>query len=279
MKAILTDITKCIGCTECVNACKIVNELPPDKPRNWQKNDGLSASNWTSVLHNDKYYVRKQCRHCTDPACVSVCPVGALHKSESGAVVYDEGKCLGCRYCMMACPYGIPRYDWDKPVPYIKKCILCDEKIKAGELSQPACTSACPVQATIYGERDELLKIARDRIAKEPGKYMDHIYGEKEVGGTNVLYITAKDCPLDFLYYYNNRIGKDVKLSGIPDPNSPIPLTTKWAMGAVPFAFLGMGAIMTGTYWVIKRRQKLEPKPANEHENEQEKEIEGDDNV
>jgi len=102
MKGILTDVTRCIGCNECVKACKTINKLPPGKPREWQKNDGLSATNWTSVLHNGKYNLRKQCRHCIEPACVSVCPVGALHKTESGAVVYDSEKCLGCRYCMMA---------------------------------------------------------------------------------------------------------------------------------------------------------------------------------
>lgn len=258
MKAILTDVTKCIGCTECVNACKVINGLPTDKPRDWQKNDGLSAVNWTSVLQSDKFFVRKQCRHCLEPACESVCPVGALHRSETGAVVYDKDKCLGCRYCMMACPYGIPRYDWDKPVPYIEKCIMCNDKIQSGELTQPACTDVCPTEATIYGDRNELLKIAKQRINSEPEKYLDHIYGEKEVGGTNVLYITSKDCPLDFLYYYNNRIEKGVKLYGMPDPNQPIPLTTKWAMGSVPFAFLGMGAIMTSAYWIFKRRQMMD---------------------
>ncbi|OGU17238.1 MAG: hypothetical protein A2X61_16950 [Ignavibacteria bacterium GWB2_35_12] len=269
MKAILTDITKCIGCNECVKACKVINNLPPDKPREWQKNDGLSASNWTSVLHNGKYNLRKQCRHCVEPACVSVCPVGALHKTETGAVVYDSDKCLGCRYCMMACPYGIPRYDWVQPVPYIKKCILCYHKIKDGTISQPACTSACPTGATIYGEREELLKEARRRINSEPDKYLNTIYGENEVGGTNVLYITAKDCPLDFLLYYNNRIEKGIELAGMPDFNEAIPITTKWAMGAVPFAFLGMGAVMSGIYWVINRRNKLQSEIQSENQKQE----------
>jgi formate dehydrogenase iron-sulfur subunit len=174
---------------------------------------------------------------------------------------------------MMACPYGIPRYDWDKPVPYIKKCILCYDNIKSGKISEPACTAACPVEATVYGERKDLLKEARKRIKSEPGKYMDKIYGEFDVGGTNVMYVTAKDCPLDFMIYYNNRIGKDVKLRGLPPPDQAIPLTTKWAMGAVPFAFLGMGAIMSGLYWVINRRRKVdESENNNEAENTKEAE-------
>ncbi len=258
MKSILTDVTKCIGCTECVSACKMINGLPPDKPREWQKNDGLSANNWTSILHNGTYNVRKQCRHCIEPACVSVCPVGALHKTETGAVVYDDYKCLGCRYCMMACPYGIPRYDWDNPVPYIRKCILCYDNIKSGKIDQPACTAACPTKATIYGERKDLLKEARRRINAEPNNYLNHIYGEHEVGGTNVMYITSKDCPLDFLYYYNNRYGKNANaLFGQPDINDPLPNTTKWAMGAVPIAFIGMGAVMSGIYWVTQRKNKI----------------------
>ena len=254
-----------MGCYRCVKACKKINELPADKPRFWQKNDGLSARNWTSVLHDGKYNIRKHCQHCIEPNCVAVCPVGALYKTETGAVIYDSAKCLGCRYCMMACPYGIPRYDWDSTVPYIKKCIMCYENIKNGMIEQPACVSACPVNATIYGEREDLLSIAKQRIKDNPSLYMNHVYGEKEVGGTNVLYITAKDCPLDFLYYYNKRVDKNIKLLGQPDINKPLPLTTKLAMESVPFAFLGMGAIMSGAYWLIKRREKLS-KEKNEGE-------------
>jgi len=240
MKGILTDITKCIGCFECVKACKKTYILPCDYPREWTQYDGLSALNWTSVLVKpDKHYVRKQCRHCIDPACVSVCPVGALKKTKEGPVVYNNDICMGCRYCMMACPYGIPRYDWDEPVPYIRKCIMCYDRIKNGE--QPACTAACPTQATIFGEREELLKIARKRIAKNPGKYYeDRIWGEHEVGGTAVLYLS--DIDLSFLSY-----GKRYK-------EEPLPHTTKHAMNGVVPAFLGMGATMVGLHWVIGRR-------------------------
>jgi formate dehydrogenase iron-sulfur subunit len=249
-KAILTDITKCIGCLECVAACKKTHNLQSDVPRIWQKNDGLSSENWTSIIRKpDNHYIRKQCRHCLEPACASVCPVGALHKTEIGAVVYDSNKCLGCRYCMMACPYGIPRYEWDKAVPYVEKCILCYDRIIEGK--QPACTEACPEKATIFGERRELLRIAHKRIKENPGKYINKVWGEHEVGGTSVLYLS--DINLDFLTYPVN-LG-----------NKPLPERTSTAMESVPFAFVGMGGAMLGLNWIIRRRMKFS-KEAEEKE-------------
>ena len=241
--AILTDITKCIGCEECVVACKKANHLDLDVPKTWQKRDGLSARNWTSIVQKpDNHYIRKQCRHCLEPACASACPVGALHKTAEGPVVYDKNKCLGCRYCMMACPYGIPRYDWDQPVPYVEKCIMCYDRLKEGK--QPACTEACPTGATIFGTREALLAEAHKRIAENPGKYINRVWGEHQVGGTNVLYIS--DIDLDFLAMKSN-LG-----------NKPLPSTTQIAMHSVPFAFVGMGATMLGLNWIIKRRIKLQ---------------------
>ncbi len=241
-KAILTDITKCIGCLKCVSACKEVNGLQFDIPRKWQKEDGLSARNWTSIIQKpDKHFIRKQCRHCLEPACVTACPVGALHKTELGAVIYDSDKCLGCRYCMMVCPYGIPRYDWDEPVPYIRKCILCYDRIKDGR--QPACTEICPEKATIFGERDELIMLARQRISENPGKYIDKIWGEHEIGGTSVLYLS--DIDLGFLAYQENM------------GTMPLPQTTSPAMKAVLPAFVGMGGVMLGLNWIIRRRMEL----------------------
>lgn len=241
-KAILTDITKCIGCLNCVAACKKTHNLEPDEPRVWQKNDGLSADNWTSIIQKPvNHYVRKQCRHCIEPACASVCPVGALHKTEIGAVVYDSSKCLGCRYCMMACPFGIPRYEWDKTVPHVEKCILCYDRIKKG--GQPACTEACPTGATIFGNREELLKTAHKKIKENPGKYINKVWGEHEVGGTSVLYLS--DIDLGFLAY-QTKLG-----------SKPLPKDTAPAMESVPFAFVGMGGVMLGLNWVIRRRMKL----------------------
>ena len=241
-KAILTDITKCIGCLECVSACKRANELEMETPRTWQKNDGLSADNWTSVLQKPgNHYVRKQCRHCLEPACAASCPVGALHATPEGAVIYDSERCLGCRYCIIACPYGIPRYDWDKSVPYVRKCILCYPRLKEGK--QPACTEICPTKATIFGNREDLIAEAHLRLKENPGKYIDKVWGEHEIGGTSVLYLS--DIDLGFLSYQPNLGTK------------PLPKTTSVAMESVPFAFAGMGAAMLSLNWIIQRRNKL----------------------
>ncbi len=245
--AILTDTTKCIGCSECVLACKKVNHLENDIPRRWDTEDGLSARNWTSVIAEpDEKFVRKQCRHCLEPACVAACPVGAMHKTALGPVIYDSAKCLGCRYCMMACPFGIPRYEWSSVTPYVRKCILCYDRLKSG--GQPACTEVCPTKATIFGDRDELLAEAHRRISENPGKYLGKVWGESEVGGTSVLYIS--DIDLSFLTY-GEHFG-----------TTPLLQTTRVAMGAVPFTFVGVGAAMAGLYWIIGRRMKLQAEPA-----------------
>lgn len=241
-KAILTDITKCIGCAECVIACKNANNLPSDIPRRWQKEDGLSARNWTSILRvADNHFVRKQCRHCLEPACVSACPVGAMYKTPAGPVVYNNAICLGCRYCMMACPYGIPRYDWNEPVPYVRKCTMCYQRLQKG--GQPACTDACPVEATIFGERDELLQIARQRLKDNAQKYIQKIWGEKEIGGTSVLYISDIDLSL---LAYGKKLGE-----------KPLPHNVEPAMMSVPFVFIGVGALMTGLHLFTQRKNKI----------------------
>ena len=244
--AILTDTTKCIGCEECVVACKKINGTGIDKPWRWVKNiDDLSASRWTTVLQRPgDHYVRQHCRHCLEPACVSACLVGALQKTPEGAVVYDESKCMGCRYCMMSCPYGIPRYSWSSPEPYIQKCILCYDNIKSGKLSEPACTAACPNEATIYGDREELLKEAHRRIKNNPKKYVDRVFGEHEVGGTSVLYIS--DIDLGFLGI-NKNLG-----------SKPLPETTWGALKTVPGLFSGVGVVMGGIWWIIERRMRLQ---------------------
>jgi formate dehydrogenase iron-sulfur subunit len=245
---ILNDITRCIGCEECVAACKKINGLPQEDPppRAGHSADGLSATRWTSIVRRPSgVNVRKQCRHCLDPACVSVCPVAALQKTPEGPVVYDKSICIGCRYCMMACPYGIPHYEWSSPNPAVCKCTMCFEKLRSGEISAPACVTACPKEATIFGSREELLAEAHRRIAAEPGKYIDHVWGEHEFGGSRVLYISNVD--LGFLAWRDPRtLGHEV-----------LPGLTWAALRKVPYEFLGMGALMTATWWIIDRRIQL----------------------
>ena len=246
MKAILTDVSKCIGCEKCVAACVVENRLADSVSYRWTSGDGLSAERFTAVVHRGASYVRKQCRHCVEPACVSACPVGALRRTPEGPVVCDRSKCLGCRYCMMACPFGIPRYEWAAAVPYVRKCTMCyASRVTHGR--QPACTEACPTQATVFGERDALLAEAHRRIAAAPGTYRPRVCGEADVGGTCVLYVSPID--LEFLSLGRCQEGR------------VLPRLTMTAMAAVPPAFVGMGAIMGGLYWIIGRRQKLMAAP------------------
>jgi formate dehydrogenase iron-sulfur subunit len=245
---ILTDVTKCIGCEQCVAACKKINNLPAEDPppRIGSTPDGLSADRWTSVVRKpDNHFVRKQCRHCLEPACVSVCPVGALKKTPEGPVTYDKSICMGCRYCMMGCPYGIPHYEWDSVAPSVRKCIMCYQNLKSGKISEPACVTACPEKATIFGTREQMIAEAHKRLAAEPNKYIQRVWGEKQVGGTSVLYIA--DISLDFLGWDDSRQLTD----------QPLPEKTWAALWPVPIEFLGMGALMGGIYWVIERRRKL----------------------
>lgn len=244
--AILTDTTKCIGCGDCALACHKANHLAADTPRTWDRDDGLSALNWTSMVEpSPGKFVRKQCRHCLEPACVSACPVGALSKTKSGPVVYDSSKCMGCRYCMMACPFGIPRYEWDRPVPYIQKCTFCDGRLRDGK--PPACTESCPTKATLFGERAALLAEARRRLQADPARYVPKVWGEDELGGTSVLYIS--DIDLSFL-------AGDHALDA-----TPLPQRTSAAMEAVPFTFVAVLGGMAGVNWIIRRRMKLQEIP------------------
>ncbi len=256
MFAILTDTTRCTGCETCVRACQETYGLPTtDRAWRWkQRIDDLSSNRFTTIIRRPGgKFVRHQCRHCLEPACASACIVGALRKTELGPVIYDERRCMGCRYCMMACPYGIPRYSWEARVPLVRKCIFCYDRLKRG--GQPACTEACPYGATIFGPRDALLAEARRRFAAEPGRYFTppgrpgpEIYGEREVGGSCVLYIS--DIDLSFLGWRPN-LGDE-----------PLPALTWAALSKVPPVVFGVAAVMSGIYWVIGRRMKLQAEAA-----------------
>lgn len=241
--AILTDTTLCTGCESCVQACKQSNKLGPDVPRRWKRNiHDLSSTRYTTILRQaGGQNVRQQCRHCAEPACVSACLIGAMQKTKEGPVIYDGDRCMGCRYCMVACPYGIPRYDWEQAVPYVQKCNMCYSRLQQGQ--QPACIETCPEKASIFGPRDKLIAEAKSRIAAHPEKYQNRVYGETEIGGTLVLYIS--DIPLDFLSF-KPELG-----------DTALPVRTMAALSKVPPLILGMGGLMTGVYWFIGRRMRL----------------------
>jgi len=243
MYAILYDETRCVGCNKCVEACAEDNNLPPRIPDPTAEGDGLSGRRWTSIvrLEDADRYVKKQCLHCLHPACEAACLVGAMKKTANGPVIYDASKCIGCRYCMLACPVGIPRYDWDNPLPHIQKCDMCFDRLAAGKIC--ACVAACPHGALSIDEREKQLQKARALINSRPDKYVNHIYGEHELGGTCVLYIT--DTPLDKALRFD-------KVSGeiIPDITWPV-------INKTPIVALGVLGGLVGAYFIFERKKKV----------------------
>ncbi|WP_147822252.1 4Fe-4S dicluster domain-containing protein [Salidesulfovibrio onnuriiensis] len=203
----LVDLTRCVGCRKCEQACNEVNKLPePEMPfDDLTVMDRLRRPDHRSYTVVNRYYtgrlddrdrlaptfVKVQCMHCQDPACVSACITGALTKKENGTVHYDVEKCIGCRYCMAACPFEIPAYEYHEPItPRVRKCTFCYERVEQ-EGKLPGCASICPVEAITFGRRNDLLGQAHARIDNDPAKYVDHVYGENEVGGTSWLYLSG----------------------------------------------------------------------------------------
>ena len=200
-KALIIDTVRCTGCRGCQAACKQWNLLPavkttfsPTQTNPPEKN----AFTYVNVEFHEIlkangdmswHFVSKRCFHCSSPACVSVCPVGALHKRDNGPVAWDESRCIGCRYCQNACPFDIPKFEWDKAYPKIQKCHMCWDSIEDG--MEPACAKTCPPSAIEFGERPDMLAAAHARIDANPNKYQSHIYGEREAGGTSVLFLSS----------------------------------------------------------------------------------------
>jgi formate dehydrogenase beta subunit len=193
---LLYDATMCIGCKACTIACRDANGLPADTSGSpgalYNAPVDLSARAKTVIkLYSEngtRSYVKAQCMHCIDPACASACMLGALKKREFGIVTYDADLCIGCRYCEIGCPFGVPKFEFAKSAPKIVKCELCKERLASGK--EPACTEVCPRKAVIFGRRSELLKEAKRRMAENPGRYVPKVYGETDGGGTQVLYLS-----------------------------------------------------------------------------------------
>lgn len=240
-KAILFDSTLCIGCGACYNGCKEKNKLPQTSTNILREN--LSADTYTVVNRRNNHYVRRMCMHCEDPTCVSVCPVGALTKNADGPVSYEASKCMGCRYCMQACPFNIPQYEWsDSITPRVRKCDMCRDRVAAG--LQTACATVCPTGATKFGDREELVEEARARIRDNPGKYINHIYGVTEVGGTSVLLLS--DVPFDTLGYRTDLL------------KEPLPQLTWDVLHKLPKVVGVGGILMSGIWWITKRRADVQ---------------------
>jgi len=286
-KATLIDTTRCIGCRSCQVTCKQWNDLRAEQTQlqggdlGLQNPRVLSARSFAVVTFDEVANARapgglqyvatkRQCMHCSDPACASACPVTALARSASGAVTYDDSKCLGCRYCMWACPFGVPTAEWDSLAPKIRKCTRCQDRPVAAPPAErngaaltdeekkrwvaqhatPACVKQCPAGALKYGDRSELITEAWARIGASPRKYVDHVYGEKEAGGTNTLYLAS----VPFEQLGLPRVGYESY------PARSVP-----ALSAVPPAVIGVGAALGGIYALQQRKAAVTEKEGHAH--------------
>ena len=217
---ILYDSNLCIGCQACMKACKKANDMPPEHAgvnQTWDNPLDLSAKTLNIIKMyqhgNQVAFIKRQCLHCLEPSCAAACPVSALRKDpQTGVVTYNKDACIGCRYCQVACPYNVPKFEWDDPFPQIQKCQLCDHLYEQGRYA--ACCEACPTGASLFGPVDKLMEEAKRRLLMQPGHfyefplnhiekgsstrhraktYIDHIYGAEELGGTQVMFLAGTD--------------------------------------------------------------------------------------
>ncbi len=241
--AMLVDTTRCVGCRACEAACSEANQLPDPAMAGqdsvFARKRTTDSRTYTvvnrSLSRKDgarPTFVKTQCMHCVQPACASACLVKALEKTQEGPVVYHTDRCMGCRYCMVACPFGVPKFEYEKALPYIQKCSFCIHRLNQGKL--PACSQVCPSGALQFGKRKDLLEIAKGRIYQNPGRYVHHIYGEHEVGGTGWLYISH--IPFE-------QFGFRMDLGTTPYPEFTWPF-----LSAVPFVLMLWPPFLMGLY-------------------------------
>jgi Fe-S-cluster-containing dehydrogenase component len=253
----LYDSTLCIGCKACVEACREANGLEADTAyfpgELYQAPVALSAraKNVIKLYREGEKtaFMKAQCMHCVDPACTSACMLGALKKREKGIVSYDASLCIGCRYCQMACPFGVPTFEWAKAAPKIVKCELCRHRLVEGRL--PACVEVCPRQAVIYGTRALLLAEAKRRLAAHPDRYVPKVYGEHDGGGTQVLYLAA--VPFEKL--------------GLPELGTePVPSTARTVQHGIYKGFVAPVALYAALGAVLFRNRRRAGPEAEEEE-------------
>jgi Fe-S-cluster-containing dehydrogenase component len=251
---LLHDTTLCVGCRSCEAACAAVNGLPAPSPplsdgsvfdeRRRTTDTQLTVVNrYTPAGSNEPPVFRKQqCMHCNEPCCASVCFVKAFTKTPEGPVLYDPNVCVGCRYCVMACPYYALGYEYDEPVtPRVMRCTMCYDRIKQN--LQPACAEACPTGAITFGEREELLGVARERMRKQPGRYVEHVFGEHEYGGTSWLVLA----------------GVSFSALGLPEGagTEPIPALGAGFLSVVPLVVAIYPGLLLGFHAFSQRRERL----------------------
>jgi Fe-S-cluster-containing dehydrogenase component len=249
MLAMLVDTTRCVGCRACEAACSEANRLPaPAKLGQdavFETTRTTDARTYTVVNRRraagsgTATFAKTQCMHCVDPACVSACLVNALDKLPEGPVVYRADRCIGCRYCMVACPFGVPKFEYDRPLPLIQKCTFCVQRLREGKV--PACAAVCPAGALEFGKRRALIEVAKTRIYWEPERYVHHVYGEHEVGGTGWLYLTG--IPFE-------QLGFRTDLG-----TTPYPELTWTFLSAVPFVLTLWPPFLMGLYSFTRSRE------------------------
>ncbi len=251
---VLVDTTRCVGCRSCEAACAEANKLPsPDlgDASALEKIRPTSVKQWTVVnrykTEKGEVFAKKQCMHCNQPGCVSACLVKAMEKRKEGPVTWDTN-CMGCRFCMISCPFDIPKFEYDSAAPKIQKCSMCWERLKAGE--RPACVEACPTETLTFGSRRELLEEGNRRIYRESGKYVSHIYGEHEVGGTGYLYLAA--VPFEQLGFRT-----DLGTKAYPE-------FSKGFLYSVPIVLLLWPALLVGIHTLTKREGAVKSKEGGE---------------
>lgn len=248
----LIDLTKCTGCRGCMVACKQWNQLEAEETEffsgeGYQNPAAMSEHTFTLIKFRDYErngrhafsFYKEMCMHCDDAACISVCPVNAFYKTPEGPVIYNAKRCIGCRFCMVGCPFNVPTYEWSKGLPLVTKCDGCYSRIREG--LNPACVTACPT-AIDYGPRDEMLKLANERLKNFPDLYVDEIYGKDEAGGTNVFYLSSE--PYEELGF------QMVTDRSLPSHTWP-------ALRLVPSIFVTVGAGLSALAWFNHRKDRI----------------------
>jgi Fe-S-cluster-containing dehydrogenase component len=240
---ILYDSNICVGCMSCEIACAEAHNLPvpedeilPGVLRKTSETKRCAINSYTTAKGD--IYVRNQCMHCNEPACAAACLTKAMYKTKEGPVIWRENKCMGCRYCMVSCPFDVPKFEYHSANPKIQKCDMCYDRIIKGE--KPVCVESCG-GALFYGTRRELITEARKRIVENPDLYVEKIYGDTVAGGTGYLYLSPVP---------HNELGFDTRIQ-----NSSYPALTKGFLYAVPSVFVLVPTLLLGIHTATKSKQ------------------------